>query len=1143
MLDDARTPHTLPGRHEVAAYSLADRYARTDGRVFLTGVQALTRILIDQARRDAAAGLRTGGFVSGYRGSPLGAFDMELDRASDQLAEHRIRFLPAVNEEMGATVLLGTQQAETHATAQVDGVFGMWYGKGPGVDRSGDALKHGNAYGSSPHGGVLVVAGDDHGCVSSSMPHQSDTAFMAWFMPVLSPSTLAEYLSFGAYGYALSRYSGTWVGFKAIAEMVEAAQSVDLPPERAFVLPPFDAPPGGLHYRWQDLPSPQIETRLADKLRAVEAFVNANPIDRAIYGVARRRLGIVTSGKAHQDLMEALRLLGIDEPACARLGIDIYKVGLVYPLARRDITAFCAGVEEILVVEEKRGLIETQLRDYLYDDPKRPMIAGKTDETGAPLIPWTGELSPTLLVNRIADRLDRMFPGEGFAARGAGLLRNAPPVIQIPGATRTPYFCSGCPHNTSTRVPEGSQAMSGIGCHFMASWMGRDTTSVIFMGAEGANWAGVAPFTGNGHTFQNLGEGTWHHSGSMAIRQAIAAGVNITYKVLYNDAVAMTGGQPVDGQISPQAIAHVSRAEGVSRIALVSDQPEKFAPNDLPSGATVHHRRDLDAVQRELRTVPGVSMLIYEQTCAAEKRRRRKRATMEDPNRVVVINELVCEGCGDCSVASNCLSVQPVETEFGRKRRINQSSCNKDFSCIDGFCPSFVTLEGATRRKGQAADFDLDALLVELEQPVASALNEPFDLLVTGVGGTGVITVGALVTMAAHLEGKGSSVLDFTGFAQKFGPVLSFVRIGRTPADINQVRIAEASADAVIACDAVVSASPRASVLYRPGTRIALNLASMPTGDLVLNRDAQLSIERRQSAIATAVGAENLAAFDAGEAAERLLGDAVFANVIMLGFAWQSGMVPVSEAALMRAIELNGVAKAQNIRAFGIGRVLAARPGALTPQPVQSDAVPETPTHVIERRSEFLEDYQSKAWARRYRDTLAILEARGAPEAHRIAAAKSLFKLMSYKDEYEVARLHRSPEFKARLARDFDGDFTLHYHLAPPALSKGKDARGRPLKRQFGPWTDPLFAVLKAVRSLRGTPLDPFGYTQDRRLERDLIAWFDAVIDRYPGAGADQDHWAQILAAPMEIRGYGPVKDAAAEKVKAEVEILMEAAK
>src|SRR6266404_6261175 len=783
---------------ELDGYALMDRYARQSGRVLLTGTQALVRILLDQRDRDRADGINSAGFVSGYRGSPLGGVDLELWRAKTFLAERRIEFLPAVNEDLAATAMLGSQQVETNPAREVDGVFGLWYGKGPGVDRSGDALKHGNAYGSSPHGGVLVVAGDDHGCVSSSMPHQSDVAFMAWFIPTLNPASVSEYLAFGEYGYALSRFCGMWVGFKAISETVESCASVDLPARRRFIPPDYDMPPGGLHYRWPDLPGPQIEHRLEAKKNAVLAFAAANPIDRKIYDIPDATYGIVTTGKAHLDLMEALRLIGLGETECRRLGIDIYKVGMVWPLAHHDALEFVREKREILVIEEKRGIIESQFKEYFYDYPghKPEHMGGKNDENNASLVPWVGELSPRLLAPIVARRLDAIFPNLDLQSRAARLAPQSTGIVEISGANRTPYFCSGCPHNTSTKVPEGSKALAGIGCHFMASWMDRDTSSLIQMGGEGVNWIASSKFTGGKHVFQNLGEGTYYHSGSMAIRQAVAAKATITYKILFNDAVAMTGGQPVDGPISVYTIAHEVRANVVTLFSLVFDAPEKLRAGDFPNGVTIHPRAQLDAVQRELREIPGVTVLIYEQECATEKRRRRKRGQLADPPKFAYINDLVCEGCGDCSVESNCLSVEPKETPFGRKRQINLSSCNKDFSCLNGFCPSFVTVEGATRRKKQGLEIDALARANSLPEPERAEITTPFNLLVTGVGGTGVITVGALVTMAAHLEGRGASVLDFTGFAQKFGPVLSFIRLSAEPSDINQVRIDRGAADA-----------------------------------------------------------------------------------------------------------------------------------------------------------------------------------------------------------------------------------------------------------------------------------------------------------------------------------------------------------
>ncbi|UWR02287.1 indolepyruvate ferredoxin oxidoreductase family protein [Ruegeria conchae] len=1123
----------------IRTYQLNDRYSLTQGRVFLTGTQALARIMMDQARRDRQAGLNTSGFVSGYRGSPLGGLDLELWRAKERLIADRITFMPAVNEDLGATAVLGAQQATLDPHCEVEGIFSMWYGKGPGVDRSGDALKHGNAYGSAPKGGVLVVAGDDHGCVSSSMPHQSDVAFMAWFMPTLNPASVEEYLEFGEYGFALSRFSGTWVGFKAISETVESARSVDLRPDRSFTLPRIDLPERGLHVRTADLPSPEIETRIQHKLRAVRAFAEENPIDRRIYDIDNAKFGFVTTGKGHLDLMEALRLLGLDQAACRRLGIDIYKVGMVWPLARRNALRFVKGKAEVLVVEEKRGIIESQFKEYFYDWPgdKPHKMVGKYDSHGEPLIPWTGELSPLMLAPIVAARLDTFFPEENLPAKARALTETEAPVINVPGATRTPYFCSGCPHNTSTKVPEGSTAASGIGCHVMASWMDRETVGYAQMGGEGVPHVVASQFNGGKHIFQNLGEGTWYHSGSLAIRQAVAAGTNITYKILYNDAVAMTGGQPVDGPVSVAGIAQTCRAEGVERIALVSDDITKFGRAEFPAGTTFHDRAEMDSLQRELRGIPGVTVLIYEQTCATEKRRRRKRGMMEDPQKFVWINDLVCEGCGDCSVASNCLSVEPRETPLGRKRKINLSSCNKDFSCLNGFCPSFVTIEGATRRK-QSVDMDLDALEAGLRLPSAASLESPFDLLVTGVGGTGVVTVGALITMAAHLEGKGASVLDFTGFAQKFGTVLSYIRLGKEPDTLNQVRIDQGAADAVIGCDVVVSSAPKASAHYAPGTRVVLNRAEMPTGDLVLLRDAQLRVDAREQAIADVVGAEYLTSLDANAMAEALLGDTVFANVIMLGYAWQKALVPVSHTALSQAILLNGVAVEKNRLAFALGRCLAVDPERVQglAQPTETE---DTLDQMIERRVAFLTDYQDADYANCYAQRIKAIRSSKSDISNRLVEtiARNLFRFMAYKDEFEVARLQTSSDFSEELAQQFEGDFKAKYHFAPPLLSWRKDERGRPVKFALGAWMHPILRGLSRLRGLRGSPLNPFGYHAEARLHRNILNWFEELLNMYqtnPTARSEAE-WLRAFSAADQIRGFGPVREESFETARAEV--------
>ncbi|MEO5882910.1 MAG: indolepyruvate ferredoxin oxidoreductase family protein, partial [Caldimonas sp.] len=919
-------------------YRLADNLAAPAGVVFLTGTQALIRLPLMQAAHDAAAGVKSQGFISGYRGSPLGMVDQQAWKASKLLDQAGVKFLPAINEELGATAVLGTQRVESDPERTADGVFALWYGKGPGVDRAGDALKHGNAYGSSPHGGVLVVAGDDHGCVSSSMPHQSDVAMQSWHMPVVAPASVAEYLEFGLYGWALSRFSGNWVGFTALSEIVESGSTVDLDLTNARVAAwkrgaeveaetGFVRPADGLHYRWPDLPSLKIEERLHAKLDAVRAFAKVNPLDRQVVASPGATVGIVTCGKAHFDLLEVFRRLDISLDALAEAGVRLYKVGLSYPLEPTRIAAFAEGLSEILVVEEKGAVVETQMRDQFYNAATRPAIVGKRDAKGRPLVSELGELRPSRLIEIVANwlavrflQLDRRHLVVDFTV--PQLLSNLGDAVK-----RLPYFCAGCPHNTSTKVPEGSRAQAGIGCHFMASWMDRDTEGLIQMGGEGVDWVSHAMFTKVPHVFQNLGDGTYYHSGYLAIRQAIAAKTNITYKILFNDAVAMTGGQPIDGTISVDGIARQVEAEGATKVVVLSDDISKYdaIQDRFPAGTEFHGRAELDAVQRRLRELPGVTILIYEQTCAAEKRRRRKKGELVDPARRLFINERVCEGCGDCSVQSNCVAVVPLETELGRKRKIDQSSCNKDYSCANGFCPSFVGVIGGGLRKKTGAlagpgKERFAALVDKLPLPAPHAWTGPYDLLVTGVGGTGVVTVGAVIAMAAHLEGHAASVLDFMGFAQKGGSVLSFVRLAKDPAALNQVRIDAQQADAVLACDIVVAASADALQTVRRGrTRVLANTHEIPVAESLSNPDASLKVEALLEKIEFAAGAERVETMDAQALAEEFLGDSIVSNILAMGYAWQRGLVPVGLAAMQRAIELNGVAVESNKAAFALG--------------------------------------------------------------------------------------------------------------------------------------------------------------------------------------------------------------------------------
>ena len=1129
------------------------------GTVFLTGTQALVRLLLMQRARDAVEGLNTQGFVSGYRGSPLGMVDQAIWKAGSRFKDAGIRFVPAINEELGATQVLGTQRVESDPERTVDGVFAMWYGKGPGVDRAGDALKHGNAYGSSPHGGVLVVAGDDHGCVSSSMPHQSDQLFQAFQMPVVSPANVAEYLEFGLYGWALSRYSGNWVAMTALSEVVESGATVDLDAiatrsaawrdaEGVRAATGHTPPADGLHYRWPDLPSLRIETRLQDKLAAVAAFARVNAIDRDVIVSPQATVGIVTCGKAHYDLMEVLRRLEISPQMLADAGVRLYKVGLSFPLETTRMRRFARGLRELLVIEEKGAVVETQLRELFYNAPaaERPAIVGKHDAQGAALVSAAGELRPSRLIEIVAHWIERHFPGNRALGDHLQHVRDFTPPELLANAgdsvKRVPYFCAGCPHNTSTRVPEGSRAQAGIGCHFMAAWMGRETEGVIQMGGEGVDWVSHSMFTRVPHVFQNLGDGTYFHSGYLAIRQAVASKATITYKILFNDAVAMTGGQPVDGPISVDAIARQVESEGVKQVVVISDDIAKYDAlhGRFPPGTTFHPREELDAVQRRLREIAGVTVLIYEQTCAAEKRRRRKKGELVDPARRLFINELVCEGCGDCSVQSNCVAVLPLETPLGRKRRIDQSSCNKDYSCAKGFCPSFVGVVGGRPRKKSGAlesgREQFDRFVAALPQPAPHAWTGPYDLLVTGVGGTGVVTVGAVIAMAAHLEGKAASVLDFMGFAQKGGSVLSFVRWADRPERLNQVRIDTQQADAVLACDLVVGASPEALQTVRHGrTKILANVHEVPVAESLKNPDASLQVDALLDKLHFAAGAERVETFDAQTLAEDFVGDTIVANILALGVAWQRGLVPVSLAALQRAIELNGVAVASNLLAFSLGRLAAGDPTALESL-AQGQVQPVAPVvedldALVARGVAHLTGYQDAAYARRYAERVqrarhheAALGADPALPFTR-AVATSLLKLMAFKDEYEVARLYTDGRFRRELAQAFDGEPTLEFYMAPPLLAHPRNGQP-PRKLRLGGWLLPLLRVLAAGRRLRGTAFDVFGRTDERRLERELVRQYEARIDELlPRLTPDTLALAtQVAAVPQSMRGFGHVK-------------------
>ena len=1129
----------LSHSHSTHSVSLADKYDLGKDNIFMTGTQAVIRLMLMQHARDRQAGKKTAGFISGYRGSPLGALDQQLERNRKALAEAPIHFTPGINEELAATACWGTQQAEMRGEGLYDGVFALWYGKGPGVDRCGDVFRHANMAGTSPWGGVLALMGDDHTAESSTTAHQSEFTFVDVMMPILNPAGVQEILDYGLYGYAMSRFTGTWTALKGVKDTVESTAVVDGSLDRVKITLPqdFNMPEGGLNIRPRD-GILAMEERLQDYKRdAMLAFLRVNPLNRIIYsGGSQPRIGIVTLGKSYLDVRQALDDLGIDEARANEIGLRLYKIGCPWPLEPEGMKAFVQGLDLVIVVEEKRSLIEVQLREELYGTAHQPVCIGKKDEQGRWLFPVKAALDPNDIAIGIGERLLRFFDSDELRNRLVRLKQLQGHLAQIEEVgARIPHFCSGCPHNSSTKVPEGMRAYAGIGCHYMAQWMDRGTEGFTQMGGEGANWVGEAPFSTRDHIFQNLGDGTYNHSGLLAIRYALSAKARMTYKILFNDAVAMTGGQHHEGGLTVDMIARQVAAEGVKTIMLVSDEPDKYGPEiTWPAGLTRHHRSELEQVQRHLAQEPGVSVLIYDQTCAAEKRRRRKRGLMPDPDQRVFINPLVCEGCGDCGVKSNCVSIQPRETEFGRKRVIDQSSCNKDFSCVDGFCPSFVTVHGARIRKATAVAGK--APVPAVPDPVIPDLTRNYAVIVTGVGGTGVVTVGAILGMAAHLEGKGCGMIDMAGLAQKGGAVFSHVRLAPTPNDIHAIRVSAGEADLVLGCDLVVTGSRKVLAGVRPGGSFVLaNTQEVMPGEFTRQPDYDLGAERIKKALREAVGSDGVVFVDATKIATRLLGNAIGANLFMLGYAYQLGKVPLSAAALEQAITLNGEAVEMNLSAFAWGRVAAHDPVALQSLLRQGDGAvaetgPQSLDDLIAHRRQELTRYQSRSYAQRYMrmiETVRRAEEKVVP-GHSLlteTVARALFKLMAIKDEYEVARLYTDGRFAKALEDQFSSHERLEFHLAPPVLGK-KDAQGNPVKSKFSAKMLWGFRLLSALRFLRATPFDVFGYTHERRLERQMIAEYRAMMDKVL-ARLDAAHHAQaveIAALPMQVRGFGHVK-------------------
>ncbi|HFB2048088.1 MAG: indolepyruvate ferredoxin oxidoreductase family protein [Hyphomicrobiaceae bacterium] len=1127
--------------------SLDSKFDLTEKSQILTGVQAVVRLLLTQKELDRRAGLETAGYISGYPGSPITALDSALNQAKKQLEANDVIFQPGLNEDIAATAAWGTQQAELRGEGKYDGVFGIWYGKGPGVDRAGDIFRHANHAGTSKYGGVLALMGDDHGCESSTCAHQSEFAFIDAMMPILNPSGVQEILDYGVFGYALSRYAGVWVGLKCIKDNIESTATVDGSLDRVSITTPNDndflMPPGGLNIRLGDHAA-EKEKRLHNyKIAAILAFAYVNDIDKTIMdGGTCPRIGIVSTGKSYLDVCSALEFLNIDEAKANALGIRFYKVGMTWPLEPEGIKKFVQDLELVIVVEEKRSLIETQIKEQLFNLEVRPRVIGKKNENNEWLFPSNGILNAQEIAINIGTSLAALGISDealnGYVRKLKNLKKNEHKVKEV--FSRVSYFCAGCPHNTSTKIPPKARAYAGIGCHYMVQWMDRRTDGFTQMGGEGANWIGEAPFSKRNHVFQNLGDGTYIHSGSLAIRASVAAGATITYKLLYNNAVAMTGGQILAGKQTPQSVATQLLAEGVKRVDVITDEPQKYGlGSGMPREVMIHHRRKLMLVQKKLAEIPGVTVLIYDQTCASEKRRHRKRYLTSDQNKRAFINPAVCEGCGDCGIKSNCVAILPLETELGRKREIDQSSCNKDFSCIDGFCPSFVTLHGASLKKlnyKATQHDDFSNIMRNLPEPTLPSLEQPYGIIVAGIGGTGVVTISAIIGQAAHIDGKGFGSIDMAGIAQKGGAVTCHLKIANTSKNIKAIRVGLCSADFVLGCDLVVAASSKVLETIRPdSTRALINTYEVTTGDFTQNPLLEVPARTLKKVITKRVGKDKLLLVDSYNYSVKLLGDSIFSNMFLLGMAYQLGDLPVTSTALEKAIELNGTDVSMSTKAFRFGRLAVYDKSVIDRivQPQNHTDIKSSLEDIIALRCTLLKEYQNDRLAIKYRNRINWIkknEAELTPSLTGLAeaVAYSYYKLLAYKDQYEVARLHTNNDFKELLEKKFDRVYKTHFHLALPFsfLWRCKENNDFSYKITFGSWIIPIFRVLTKFKFLRGTAIDIFSYSFERKLERKMIADYEKLLDRLIPKLSPTTHAVitELASLPMSVKGFGCVK-------------------
>ena len=1113
--------------------SLLDKYSKRDGSIFISGVQSLVRMPLVQKDIDISNNLNTAGFISGYKGSPLAGYDLELSRAQNFLDEKSIFHQPGLNEEIAATSVWGSQQGEFLSRGKFDGVFGIWYGKGPGVDRAMDALKHANAAGSSKHGGVLAIAGDDHGAKSSTLPHQSDHNFISAFIPYLYPSGVNDIVPYGLLGIAMSRFSGCWIGMKIVSDVADAAMVYDTDLEKANITIPskdffgeYAELSRNIYYK--DNPRDQDHRLQRVKGFAAQAFGRVNGIDKTIWKGPKTKIGIITSGKSYNDVREALRWLNIDESSANDLGVGLYKVGMPWPLEPEGIREFCEGLDHVLVVEEKRELIEHQIKWQLYNwkEAARPIVVGKQDELGKWLLPPENDLPLEVIVEVVAKRIYKATNSSDLLDRLKWFKkRHQEQRSVLSPINRNPYFCSGCPHNTSTLVPEGSRSLGGIGCHYMAVDMDRGTELYTQMGGEGTPWIGQSPFSKDSHIFANLGDGTYKHSGILAIRAAIDADINITYKILYNDAVAMTGGQAIGNNWDVQGITRQLLAEGISKICILSEDPAQYK-NLKSTNVLSMHRDNIIEAQKDLKKVSGVSALIYDETCAAEKRRRRKRGLLEDPIKRVFINPEICEGCGDCSIQSNCVSIEPLETSNGRKRKINQANCNKDYSCLKGFCPSFITADVVPKKIKLSKNFQT------LLNPNTIERDET-NIMLTGIGGTGVLTISALLGMAAHIEGKVSTTLDLTGLAQKGGAVWSHIKIFSKEKAPFSHKISPASTDLLLACDPVVAVKEEIQETFsKSKTYSVVNSSLSPVADFVKERDLEFMeqetvdlIKKSSFKLVSLLPASNIAA--------HLSNDAIGSNLIMLGAAFQAGLIPLKRESIEEAIILNKVGAENNLHCFNLGRAYVQNPQ----QPIFANFLENSPDETLElvlsSRKKLLKDYGRKEFEKynsSFSETRELLKNEIGSESTLVRLAKELYRLLAIKDEYQVAEFHlqNSKELIGSYGNNY---FNLNFYLAPPLLSFIKDKKTqRPKKFKVPAYIAlPTFYLLRSLKFLRGSPLDIMKHSKDRKLalEHQKIFFEDlANISTLP-EGKRLSSIAKLLSRSEKVKGFGPVREIA----------------